>query len=219
MALKFFNRAHSDDACLQDRLIWQSASLLLSYPDRQHHHRLETVAALLGHVTGAAFDDLSHTLERLRWHDGMALATEYVETFDMRKSCTLLLTYWTAGDTRNRGVQMLAFADAYRAAGTEPPKGEAPDHLPVVLEFAATVDHRVGRQLLTDHRGPIDVLRQALTDRGSMYANAVDAVCATLPAVPGGQTARLLQAGPPAEAVGLQPFQLTVPPRRGQEGI
>ena len=52
----------------------------------------------------------------------------------------MYLTYWTAGDTRNRGREMLVFANAYRDAGVEPPRDEAPDHLPVVLEFAATVD-------------------------------------------------------------------------------
>ena len=221
MAVKFRHRdrVRRIDNTLQDRLVWQSASLLLAYPDREHGQRLETVEALLGHVTGAVADALARTLAELRGRDEMAVAAEYVETFDMHKNCTMLLTYWTAGDTRNRGVQMLTFADAYRAAGTAPPKGEAPDHLPVVLEFAATVDYRSGRRLLADHRGPIDVLRQALTDRGSMYAHAVDAVCTTLPAVVAGQTERLLQAGPPAEAVGLQPFQLTVPPRRVQEGV
>lgn len=199
--------------------MWQCASLLLAYPDHGHRDRLETVDALLCHVTVAAGEALARTLAQVRARDDMAVAAEYVETFDMRKKCTLLLTYWTAGDTRNRGVQMLAFADAYRSAGTTPPKGEAPDHLPVVLEFAATVDPRAGRRLLAEHRGPIDVLRQALTDRASMYAPAVGAVCATLPPVVPGQTTRLLQAGPPAEAVGLQPFQLTVPPRRVQGGV
>jgi nitrate reductase delta subunit len=211
-------RTRSADT-LQDRLVWQCASLLLAYPDHDHRHRLESVDALLGHVTGGAADALAHTLAELRGRDQMAIAAEYVETFDMRKNCTLLLTYWTAGDTRNRGVHMLAFADAYRAAGTAPPKDEAPDHLPVVLEFAATVDHRAGRRLLTEHRVPIDILRQALTDRGSLYAPAVSAVCTTLPPVVAGQTQRLLQTGPPAEAVGLQPFQLTVPPRRVQGGV
>ena len=55
---------------------------------------------------------------------------------------------------------MLAFASAYREAGVQPPRAEAPDHLPVVLEFAATVDPEVGRRLLIEHRVPIDVLRQ-----------------------------------------------------------
>ena len=87
----------------------------------------------------------------------------------------------------------------------------------VALEFAATVDPDAGRRLLTEHRVPIDVLCTALTDMDSPYAHTVAAVCQTLPAATDRDVQRarhLTQAGPPAEAVGLQPFTLTVPPRR-----
>jgi nitrate reductase delta subunit len=203
---------------LQDRLVWQAASLLLAYPDDQQHSRLETVDRLLENVDGRAGTLLGKTVAALRIKQPMQAATEYVETFDLRRRSTLLLTYWTAGDTRNRGAQMLAIAQSYRSAGVEPPKREAPDHLPVVLEFAATVDPAAGRRLLSDHRVPIDVLRQALVDADSPYAPAVEAVCATLPAAREQDSQRLLRSGPPAEAVGLQPFQLTVPPRRAEGG-
>ena len=39
---------------LQDRLIWQSASLLLAYPDDQRAERLDTVGSLLAPLTGRA---------------------------------------------------------------------------------------------------------------------------------------------------------------------
>ena len=132
----------------------------------------------------------------------------------------MYLTYWTAGDTRNRVNAMLEFAAAYRSAGVEPPQGEPPDFLPVVVEFAATVDADVGRRLLTEHRVPIDVLREALTELESPYAHAIAAVCGTLPAANGREVQRarqLAQTGPPAETVGLQPFTLTVPPRRADK--
>jgi nitrate reductase molybdenum cofactor assembly chaperone NarJ/NarW len=91
----------------------------------------------------------------------------------------------------------------------------------VVLEFAATVDADIGRRLLTEHRVPIDVLRVALTEMNSPYAHSVAAVCETLPAPTDRdvqRVRRLAQAGPPAEAAGLQPFTLTVPPRRAEGG-
>jgi nitrate reductase molybdenum cofactor assembly chaperone len=78
----------------------------------------------------------------------MTAATGYVETFDMRRRNTMSLTYWTAGDTRNRGREMLVFATAYRDAGVEPPRKDAPDHLPVVLELPATVNRVIGRRVL-----------------------------------------------------------------------
>jgi len=101
------------------------------------------------------------------------------------------------------------------------PSTRPPGHLPVVLEFAATVDPVAGRRLLVEHRVPIDVLRDALTECGSPYAHTISGVCETLPAATDQdvrRAQRLAQAGPPAEAVGLQPFTLTVPPRRREGG-
>ena len=209
-------RAH---VALQDRLVWQAASLLLAYPDERLADRLRTVDELRACVTGPAADLLARTASALRMSDPMTRATDYVETFDLRRRSTLYLTYWTSGDTRNRGREMLAFAEVYRDAGVRPPDDEAPDYLPVVLEFAATVDPVAGRRLLVEYRVSIDVVRAALTDCRSPYADTVAAVCETLPSATDQEVLRaqrLAQAGPPAEAVGLQPFMLTVPPRRSE---
>ncbi|MEB3068743.1 nitrate reductase molybdenum cofactor assembly chaperone [[Mycobacterium] vasticus] len=196
-----------------DRAVWQAASLLLAYPDDGLGRRLDTVEALLEHADAKSAALLRRTADVLRAADPMAAAVDYVETFDMRRRSTLLLTYWTGGDTRNRGMQMLAFATTYREAGAEPPAGEAPDHLPVVLEFAALVDPEAGRRLLLAHRVPIDVLHKALSDAGSPYAHAVAAVCETLPVATDQEVhnvSELMASGPPAEAVGLQPYSATV---------
>lgn len=210
-------RERSGNRTMGDRLVWQAASLLLAYPDGGLAGRLDTVEELLGHIGGPAAALLGRTVAALRTLEPMAAATGYVETFDMRRRTTMYLTYWTAGDTRNRGREMLAFATAYRDAGVEPPRAEAPDHLPVVLEFAATVDPDAGRRLLIEHRVPIDVLREALEEAKSPYRHTIAAVCETLPAATDQEARRaqrLAQAGPPTEAVGLQPFTLTVPPKR-----
>lgn len=196
-----------------DRAVWQAASLLLAYPDEQLHQRLDTVEALAEHADPKTADLLRRTVIALRGTDPMAAAVDYVETFDMRRRSTMFLTYWTGGDTRNRGMQMLAFATAYREAGAEPPAGESPDHLPVVLEFAALVDPEAGRRLLAAHRVPIDVVHKALVDAGSPYAHALAAVCETLPAATDQEVqnvSELMASGPPAEAVGLQPYSATV---------
>ncbi len=206
------------NAAIQDRLVWQCASLLLGYPD---DNRLADADALLAHMKGVAAENLSITTQALRGADPTTRAADYVDTFDLRRRTTMYLTYWTAGDTRNRGVAMLEFVKAYRAAGVAPPTDEAPDCLPVLLEFAATVDPANGRRLLIEHWVPIDVLHQGLTDMRSPYRHAVAAVLATLPRATDADTRRaqrLAEAGPPAEAVGLQPFTLTVPPRH-EKGV
>lgn len=215
-------RERSTNRVMQDRLVWQAASLLLAYPDDGLAGRLDVVDELLAHISGPPAALLQQTVTALRAAEPMTAAMDYVATFDMRRRCTMYLTYWTAGDTRNRGREMLAFATAYREAGVQPPGGEAPDHLTVVLEFAATVDPEVGRRLLTQHRVPIDVLRGALADAKSPYQSTVAAVCETLPAATDQEilrAERLAKAGPPAEAVGLQPFTLTVPPRKGTPSV
>ncbi|BCZ23278.1 nitrate reductase molybdenum cofactor assembly chaperone [Mycobacterium senriense] len=215
-------RERSTNRTMQDRLVWQAASLLLAYPDDELAGRLDAVDELLAHISGPPAALLGQTVAALRAREPMAAAMDYVATFDMRRRCTMYLTYWTAGDTRNRGREMLAFATAYREAGVTPPGGEAPDHLTVVLEFAATVDPEVGRRLLDQHRVPIDVLRGALADAKSPYEPTVAAICETLPAATDQEVRRaerLAKAGPPAEAVGLQPFTLTVPPRKGTPSV
>ncbi|MGN6335362.1 nitrate reductase molybdenum cofactor assembly chaperone [Mycobacterium sp.] len=215
-------RERSTNRAMQDRLVWQAASLLLAYPDDGLAGRLDAVDELIGHISGSPAALLQQTVAAMRAREPMAAAMDYVATFDMRRRCTMYLTYWTAGDTRNRGREMLAFATAYREAGVQPPGGEAPDHLTVVLEFAATVDPEVGRRLLDQHRVPIDVLRGALADAESPYEPTVAAVCETLPPATDQEARRaerLAKAGPPAEAVGLQPFTLTVPPRKGTPSV
>jgi nitrate reductase delta subunit len=218
--MRLLNRGSAATA-LNDRVIWQCASLLLAYPDDGMAERLRTVDELRAAAKGRAAELLAKTITALTSTAPMQAQADYVETFDMQRRSTMYLTYWTAGETRNRGRDMHAFTAAYLDAGVRPPTEEAPDHLPVVLEFAATVDPVAGRRLLVEHRVPIDVLHDGLVQHGSPYAHAIAAVCETLPAASdqdARRAQRLAQAGPPAEAVGLEPFTLTVPPRRAEGG-
>ncbi|MFE4499814.1 nitrate reductase molybdenum cofactor assembly chaperone [Rhodococcus sp. NPDC056743] len=201
----------------QDRLVWHAAGLLLAYPDSGQGERLRLVEDILSHLPPAPRDQLAQTHRFLRDCDEFFASAQYVETFDLRRRSTLYLTYWTAGDTRNRGREILAFADAYRAAGVDPPQSEAADHLTVVLEFAALVDPSSGAKLLSAHRVPLDMISASLTDSDSPYAPVLRAVCSTLPPASANDVRRAQQlaaSGPPAESVGLPLFTLTVPPRR-----
>jgi nitrate reductase delta subunit len=139
----------------------------------------------------------------------MELAAHFVETFDHRRRCCLYLTYYAHGDTRRRGVALLRFKTAYRRAGLQLAPDELPDHLAVVLEFAATTDPELGRALLLEHRAGVELLRLALEDASSPYVDVLRAVNATLPPLAGSDreaVMRLAAEGPPAEEVGLAPF-------------
>jgi nitrate reductase delta subunit len=86
---------------------------------------------------------------------------------------------------------------------------ELPDHLTVVLAFAALAPPGHGEALLAQHRPAIELLRLSLHDLDSPYAHVLDAVAACLPPLSvkdRGEVARLAREGPPEEAVGLEPY-------------
>ncbi|MFE1294016.1 nitrate reductase molybdenum cofactor assembly chaperone [Streptomyces sp. NPDC058731] len=187
---------------------WQAQSLLLAYPDEQFEKRL----ALAGRVAATLPEPVARPLLRFTTHAGQTttsdLATAYVATFDHRKRCCPYLTYYAHGDTRKRGIALLRLKQTYAAGGWRLGDDELPDHLAVVLEFAAT-DPPIGHRLLTEHRAGLELLRLALNDDNSPWAHVLDSVSATLPALAGdehGAVLRLAAEGPPEEEVGLDPY-------------
>ena len=106
-------------------------------------------------------------------------------------------------------MALLRFKQTYLSSGFELDETELPDHLCVVLEYAATVDQARGRDLMLDHRAGLELLRLSLQDMGSPWASLIDAVTATLPPLRGDErdaVRRLAAEGPPEEEVGLAPF-------------
>ncbi|QNE16981.1 nitrate reductase molybdenum cofactor assembly chaperone [Kribbella qitaiheensis] len=188
---------------------WQSVSLLLDYPDPDLLARTDLLRSASRGLPPAIGDSIRLFLDHLEATPLHELQADYVETFDNRRRCNLFLTYFAHGDTRKRGMALLRFKQTYQRAGFELDDAELPDHLCVVLEFAATIDHRLGRDLMLDHRAGLELLRLSLRDLGSPWAHLIDAVTATLPTLRGDErdaVRRLAAEGPPEEEVGLAPF-------------
>jgi nitrate reductase delta subunit len=188
---------------------WQSASLLLSYPEQGHAATHELIGRASSVLPDQVAVPLRACVARLGEVPLDELQADYVETFDTRRRHNLFLTYFAHGDTRKRGLALLRFKQTFQASGFDVTDDELPDHLCVVLEYAATIDHDHGRQRLLDHRAGLELLRISLTDAGSRWAGAVEAVSATLPALAGDEreaVRRLAAEGPPAEEVGLTPY-------------
>jgi nitrate reductase delta subunit len=186
---------------------YKLASVLLQYPTRAVFDGLDELDAAARSGPRAARGHLAAFLAWLRATPPHEVAQHYVETFDLRRRSALYLTYYRHGDTRRRGMALLAFKTAYRAAGLEPAEAELPDYLPVVLDFAAVAPG--GEDLLRRHRADLELLRRALHEAGTPYARIVDAVCAQLPRLGRRDLLRVRaaeQQGPPAEDVGLEPF-------------
>jgi len=191
---------------------WQAVSLLLDYPDEALLDRLEMVMGASHGLSGPVGEGIRDAVVRLRDTPVRQLQEKYVETFDNRRRCNLFLTYFAHGDTRKRGMALLRFKQAYRDSGFEVTDEELPDHLCVVLEYAATIDPERGLELLLGHRAGLELLRLSLREDGSAWAPAVESLCATFPPLRGDErdaVRRLAAEGPPEEEVGLSPYAST----------
>ena len=192
-----------------ERVAYQVASLLLGYPDEDLRDRAPELRTVIAELPSVVREPLRSLVDHVDAGALIDRQAEYVDTFDTRRRCCLYLTYYAYGDTRKRGQALLSFKQAYRRAGLVLSDDELPDHLSVVLEFAATADLEAGRRLLLDHRAGLELLALALRDAGSTYRHALDAVTATLPKLAGDErdaVRRLVVQGPPDEEVGLEPF-------------
>ena len=188
---------------------WQSASLLLGYPDEQLLGELDMIRGASHELPASLGEPIRALVVHLESTPPTQLQSEYVETFDNRRRNSLFLTYFAHGDTRKRGVALLRFKQTYLRSGFLLDDTELPDHLCVVLEYAATIDQGLGWGLLLDHRAGLELLRMSLRDSGSPWAGAVEVVTSTLPPLRGDEreaVRRLAAEGPPEEEVGLTPY-------------
>ena len=188
---------------------WALLSYVLRYPTPEIAAARSELAA---EVAALPAGDVRAALERFLagWTgDGTELAARYVETFDLRRRATLELTYYGHGDTRERGMALVRLKKLYRAAGLPMQSAELPDHLTVMLAFAALAPSGHGEALLAEHRAAVELVRLSLHELESPYAHVLDAVAALLPPLSvteRAEVARLAREGPPEEAVGLEPY-------------
>lgn len=191
-------------------LVLRLVSLLLQYPDAELAAARQDVATCVAGLPpseaaaglGAFTDWFAHT-------EPETLERTYVETFDLRRRSSLYLTYYLHGDTRRRGMALLTLAQRYRAAGWETGGGELPDHLPVVLEFAALSGPGPGEAPLRQHRRGLELIHRALSDADSPYRHLLAALLTLMPPATEADlkaVAELAAAGPPNEDVGLDPY-------------
>jgi nitrate reductase molybdenum cofactor assembly chaperone NarJ/NarW len=204
-------RLAAEQAQLRERMVWRIAALLLDYPAQQTLDMLDELHAGAAALHAPAGPALVSFVDHLRGTPPIELAAYYVETFDLRRRNCLHLSYYAFGDTRKRGMALLRFKHAYRVAGVELGEHELPDHLAVLLEFAARIDPAAGRRLLVEYRPVVELLRLSLQECESPYAAVLEAVCATLPELNVAdrrRVAELAAQGPPEEEVGLEPFAM-----------
>jgi len=191
-------------------VVHQAAAVCLGYPERDAVATSGLIRAALAEKAPGQADSFEPLLMHWDTSDLRTIQTYYVDVFDLSRKHSLYLSYWTDGDTRRRGEVLAAFKQRYRrSCFLVDTRGELPDYLPMVLEYAAIVDPVDGTALLQEYRSSLELLRLALAERSTPYTGVVTAVCGTLPGPsPADRKAvmAMAAAGPPTETVGLEPF-------------
>jgi nitrate reductase delta subunit len=195
------------------RTAHMAASLLLGYPDDDTLAAARAVRPAVGHLPAPVRDRLDGLAATLLDQDQGDLQAAYVATFDLKRRCSMYLSYY-------RGAALVRFVEAYRAAGFETTGSELPDYLPTVLELSARGGPdgaTIAGALLDAHRDGIEVLRSALASSASPWMAGVEAVCLTLAPVDDATAERvadLVASGPPMETVGLEGYGADATPER-----
>lgn len=191
-------------------LLLRLCSLLLQYPDEELTSSAARLADTIEALSpSAAAGRLADFVTWLTGQETDALERHYVETFDLRRRSSLYLTYYLHGDTRRRGMALLTLNQRYRTTGWDIEGGELPDHLPVVLEFAALMGPGGGEAPLRQHRRGLELIHRALADAESPYRHVMTALLTLLPPPTDADRAAVAQLaaeGPPDEEVGLDPY-------------
>lgn len=201
-----------DDSTLtkeQRRTVHMAASILLDYPKPQRREHFDRVAEAVESLPPEIAGEFHSFLTAASAMSQGEIEAHFTSIFDQKRKCCQYLTYYSTGDTRRRGMALVGFIEAYRAAGWEMEEGELPDYLPMVLEFSARSDSPIAGQLLTSYREGIEVLRTALETFKSPYSHVVAAVCRSFPAIDDAtreRYLRLVNEGPPTEMVGVNTF-------------
>lgn len=191
-------------------VILQAAAKVLDYPDEVLMGRLDLIERAVG-ATWAG-DDFVPVLAHLRGGLLTELQSFHVQEFDLSRRHAMHLSYWTHGDTRQRGEVLAQFKQVYRDSGLLVDlQGELPDHLPLVCEFAAIGDPARGLQLLAAWRPSLEMLRLALLDDKLPHAGVLHAVCRLLPGhrpATRDEVRQMMSTAQPTETVGLDTYSI-----------
>jgi nitrate reductase delta subunit len=163
---------------------------LLSYPSAEMRACLDEMGDLLQNeaaLSPGRRAELRALIGALQRSDAIDAEADYVQLFDRGRATALHLFEHVHGDSRDRGPAMIDLAQMYAQGGLLLAPGELPDYLPAVLEFASSLKPREARDFIGEFAHILNVLFNALQQRGSAYASVLGAL--------------LELAGEPAQAV------------------
>jgi len=162
-------------------------SLLLSYPTAEIQAAATDMKNVLDEEALLAPRDrraLARLIDELADGDIYDMQERYVLLFDRTRTLSLNLFEHVHGESRDRGQAMVDLKTMYEERGLAIDAKELPDHLPLFLEFLATLPLREAREILAQPLHIVVALGERLAKRKSVYAGAFGA----LAAIAGGKT-------------------------------
>ncbi len=163
----------------QSRKSLRVLAMLLGYPDAQLCAHLPDMRAALHEERALAAPrlvELDALIATLSAKPVLEVEADYVELFDRGRATSLHLFEHVHGDSRDRGPAMIDLTKTYEQAGLFLGEGELPDFLPVVLEFASTLEPRQAREFLGEMAHIFNAIFAALQKRESPYASVLGAL-------------------------------------------
>lgn len=157
-------------------MLYKITSALLEYPDTALQAALPEIEGLLASDPSLSAEEAAVIRKFADWMEAVdvtELQAGYVKTFDMTPEHSLHLTHHLFGDDRGRGPALIDLAEYYRQYGMEPDAKELPDYLPLVLEFASTLEPVEARVFLGQTTKVLSQLAQNLEQAESPYAPLV----------------------------------------------
>ena len=128
---------------------WKIIATLFAYPGSSEFPQLlaaagDWVRELIGSDQDGASSrpleswwSMSALIEQMKVCSQQALEGEYTRYFDFQSSTCLYLTAHELGDSRKRGLALVALRRMLGTAGFEEDGTELPDYLPLLFEFLA----------------------------------------------------------------------------------
>ncbi len=158
--------------------IYKILSVLLEYPEQELIDNLPEVREIVDGSTdidGVEKIALRKFIDYLVSMPLIELQQEYVRTFDSTPEHSLHLTHHLFGDDsdRNRGPALIDLGEMFKEYGVKTVTNELPDYLPLILEFASSLDHNEATVFLSDVSKVLGLLAGNLTKANSPYAAPV----------------------------------------------
>ncbi len=155
---------------LQYRLL----ARLLDYPDQELAAHLDEAEALLAELPDEARRVISDFIAWARRQPLTDWQAHYVRTFDLTPDNSLHLTWHLFEEQdRQRGMTLANLAEFYKKQGLAIDRGELPDYLPLILEYASSLPQGQGAMFLQQCRQALEVLAENLARAESPYAPLV----------------------------------------------